>query len=138
MHSHLFNDCGLDNKLLTALYVTETLPIYSKKPISSPNTEYILPYKLNNDGRPPYRSISAIQWDPHPEYKFVAFEKVFHLVLSHPDNHFLTKSLKTVTMGKNETRSSHLKGLSGCFYQGHVKNDATSRVAVSLCNGMVC
>ncbi len=83
-----------------------------------------------------FRSKEAPIWDPHPQYKFTAFGRLFHLILS-PAEDFVSPTLRVTTHESNYTWRDEPGVSNKCFYRGHLAGDGLSSVAVSLCHGMV-
>jgi len=86
-----------------------------------------------------FRHQGAPIWDPHPQYRFSAFGRAFHLVLS-PADDFLSPVLRVTTHERNSTwrdEPGTARVGNKCFYRGFVSGDTDSSVAVSLCHGMV-
>ncbi|XP_076238234.1 A disintegrin and metalloproteinase with thrombospondin motifs 9 [Calliopsis andreniformis] len=82
-----------------------------------------------------FRHTSAEVWDPHPQYEFTAFGRLFRLRLAH-DSSFVSPNIKITHMSENTTRREHPGHELGCFYSGTVDDDPYSAVSVSLCHGM--
>ncbi|XP_015110053.1 A disintegrin and metalloproteinase with thrombospondin motifs gon-1 isoform X1 [Diachasma alloeum] len=82
-----------------------------------------------------FRHSSAEVWDPHPQYEFTAFGRLFRLRLTH-DNSFISQAIKVTHMTKNKTKWEPPGHQLGCFYTGVVDGDPKSVVSVSLCHGM--
>nr|XP_022910614.1 ADAM DEC1-like [Onthophagus taurus] len=86
-----------------------------------------------------YRHKTAQIWDPHPEYKIKVFGQEIHMQLMHnSDNNIAHPDLYVTHYFENVTQKvRHDSKISDCFYNGKVKNDPNSAVAVSLCHGML-
>ncbi|XP_026672200.1 A disintegrin and metalloproteinase with thrombospondin motifs 9-like [Ceratina calcarata] len=83
-----------------------------------------------------FRHATGEFWDLHPQYKFTAFGRQFHLRLSH-DNSFVSPNIKVTHMTEDTTTKEYHPGNElGCFYSGTVEGDPSSAVTVSLCYGM--
>ncbi|XP_076367645.1 A disintegrin and metalloproteinase with thrombospondin motifs 9-like isoform X2 [Tachypleus tridentatus] len=72
-------------------------------------------------------------------YKWEAFNKTFNLNL-HQENSFISPhfSMQTVdSFAENTTVWMHSSIERSCYYQGRIQGDKSSRVFVSLCQGML-
>ncbi|XP_050511629.1 A disintegrin and metalloproteinase with thrombospondin motifs 9 isoform X2 [Diabrotica virgifera virgifera] len=114
------------------------------------DVEFVKPLKISNpaDGSPNskqesgtnsghFRPKQAESWDLHPVYEIKAFDKTLFLELHH-HNKFMSPNLHIATHFKNNftQRTRHDPRISGCIYEGHIRGDKSSYVAVSLCSGM--
>ncbi|XP_043267299.1 A disintegrin and metalloproteinase with thrombospondin motifs 9 isoform X2 [Venturia canescens] len=119
-------------------------------PVEQRDVEYVTPLKISeNQYEDPsdglsmakrhhsghFRLPTAIVWDPHPQYEFTAFGRIFRLRLAH-DSSFISPDVKITHVKINETIRDHPNHQLGCFYSGYVDGDPTSDVSVSLCDGM--
>ncbi|KAJ7311984.1 hypothetical protein JRQ81_006310 [Phrynocephalus forsythii] len=67
-------------------------------------------------------------------YKFSAFGQELHLELK--PSVFFSRSLTVQVLGKDGVTSSQEHEVEQCFYQGFIRNDSHSAVAVSTCVGL--
>ncbi|XP_070528767.1 A disintegrin and metalloproteinase with thrombospondin motifs 9 isoform X4 [Cardiocondyla obscurior] len=125
-------------------------PSINVLPSAKGSLEYVKPLKIsqNQYEDPPeqfstakrhhsghFRHATAEVWDPHPQYEFTAFGRLFRLRLAH-DAGFVSPDIKVTHIGVNSTRREHAGHHLGCFYSGSVDGDPSSAVSVSLCHGM--
>lgn len=119
-------------------------------PTNEGEVEYVRPLKIspNQYEDPPevystakrhhsghFRHAAAEVWDPHIQYEFTAFGKLFRLRLAQ-DSSFVSPDIKVTHVFENSTRRERPGHQLGCFYSGSVDGDPTSVVSVSLCHGM--
>ncbi|XP_075366965.1 A disintegrin and metalloproteinase with thrombospondin motifs 18 isoform X1 [Mycteria americana] len=67
-------------------------------------------------------------------YKFSAFGQELHLELK--PSTILSNSFIVQVLGKNGVSNSQEHEIEQCFYQGFIRNDSTSSVAISTCVGL--
>ncbi|XP_041883572.1 A disintegrin and metalloproteinase with thrombospondin motifs 18 isoform X4 [Corvus kubaryi] len=67
-------------------------------------------------------------------YKFSAFGQELHLELK--PSTILSKSFIVQVLGKDGVSNSQEHEIEQCFYQGFIRNDSTSSVAISTCVGL--
>lgn len=68
-------------------------------------------------------------------YKFSAFGQELHLELK--PSTILSDSFVVQVLGKDGVSNSQEHDIEQCFYQGFIRNDSTSSVAISTCVGLV-
>lgn len=68
-------------------------------------------------------------------YKFSAFGQELHLELK--PSTILSNSFIVQVLGKDGVSNSQEHEIEQCFYQGFIRNDSTSSVAISTCVGLV-
>lgn len=68
-------------------------------------------------------------------YKFSAFGQELHLELK--PSTILSNSFIVQVLGKDGVSNSQEQEIEQCFYQGFIRNDSTSSVAISTCVGLV-
>lgn len=68
-------------------------------------------------------------------YKFSAFGQELHLELK--PSTILSNSFVVQVLGKDGVSNSQEHEIEQCFYQGFIRNDSTSSVAISTCVGLV-
>lgn len=68
-------------------------------------------------------------------YKFSAFGQELHLELK--PSTILSNNFIVQVLGKDGVSNSQEHEIEQCFYQGFIRNDSTSSVAISTCVGLV-
>ncbi|CAH1115336.1 unnamed protein product [Psylliodes chrysocephalus] len=115
--------------------------------IETDDLEYVKPMKISpplNSENPSFnqyghfRQKQANSWDLHPFYEIDAFGKKLILELDF-NGKFVAPNLHIVTHFKENftQRTKHDPRVLGCFYTGRIRSDPNSKVAVSLCDGMM-
>lgn len=101
-----------------------------------------------------FRSRTNQIWDPHPEYNLNVFGHLLHLVLRQEAPFVDNNTMPEIRILNNpndgmddaeqleqelEQEQDQEQGMNyvDCHYVGYVEGDPHSKVAVSLCNGMV-
>jgi len=68
-------------------------------------------------------------------YRFSAFGQELHLELK--PSTILSNNFIVQVLGKDGVSNSQEHETEQCFYQGFIRNDSTSSVAISTCVGLV-
>lgn len=122
--------------MLTMSPLPPTLPLFADyvfvTPVEVDSSGTYISHDILHSGRTKRWALSPSR---SRHYRFSAFGQELHLELKPAA--ILSSHFNVQVLGKNGTPEPHEPQVPRCFYQGFIRNDSTSAVAVSTCAGLV-